>query len=137
MRKPAMPEVTSTEMVQIPEAATVPPDKSTLDEPAVALNVPPQVLFAFGGLATVKLMPAKLSVNASAVTATKLALLSMVKVKVLTSPAAIGSFVKALLKAGGLGLFTVIEAEAVVPVPVLPVNAEVVLVCVPDTSDFT
>ena len=66
---PAVVLVMSTDTVQEALDASVPADKLTDVAPATAVVVPPQVLFAFGGLARIK--PAgRLSVNAIPVRAT-------------------------------------------------------------------
>src|SRR5437762_8164486 len=66
---PAVKPVTSTETVQLALAASVPPDRLTLEEPSVAVGVPPQVLFTLLGVATMS--PAgRLSVKAMPVRVT-------------------------------------------------------------------
>ncbi|CUH65089.1 hypothetical protein TG4357_01681 [Thalassovita gelatinovora] len=114
---PTVAEVTSTLTSQLDPAATVPPVKLTLSVLAVAVSVPPeQVLVAFGVDATV--IPAgKLSLNSSAVAETNAALLSMVKVSVVTLPCTMLSGANALAKPGAPGVTTFSVADAV---PLLP-----------------
>jgi hypothetical protein len=66
---PAVVAVTFTEIVQEPPPLTPPPLRATVPLPAVAVSVPPQLLVAFGELATAR--PAgKVSVKATPVIAT-------------------------------------------------------------------
>ncbi len=52
---PAAGAVTSTVTVQEPPAESVPPEREMLPLPAIAVNVPPQVVVALGGVATTML----------------------------------------------------------------------------------
>ena len=82
----AVEDVTSTRIVQVVPAATVPPVYVITLVPGTAVSVPPvQVVEALAGVATVT--PAgRLSVKSMSVAAKELAVLSMVNVSVLTPP---------------------------------------------------
>lgn len=122
---PAVELVTSTVMVQLADAATVPPLKVTTLVPAAAVRVPPQALALLAGVVTT-IAAGRLSVNANAVAATVLAVLSIVKVRVLVAPKMIGSGENTLAKVGGG--FTVRVSLAVPLVPSDEVRLLLVLV---------
>src|SRR5215471_8995394 len=77
---PRLRAVTFSEKVQLVLAASVPPERLMLPDPAVAVAVPPQVLLKPLGVATAR-PDGKLSVNATPVRPPLLGLL-MVKVRV-------------------------------------------------------
>lgn len=60
---PPVVPCTFTETVQVAPGARDAPDRLTVEEPAAAAAVPPQLLFRFGGVATTK-PTGRLSVNA-------------------------------------------------------------------------
>ena len=110
---PAVVPCTFTETVQEPLAATVPPDKLTVEDPATAVAVPPQVLVRAFGVATTN--PAgKLSVNAT-VSGMVLELV-IVKLSEVVPFNGILAAPKNLRIVGGAAV-TVMLAEAVPPVP--------------------
>ena len=100
---PAAVPVTATEMVQVPLAATLPPEKLTLPAPAVAVNVPPQVLVTPGVLATtrVPVVFGKVSVNPMPVNVVPALGLVIVNVKVAFVFSGMLGALNALLKVGG------------------------------------
>src|SRR5258708_2561782 len=113
---PAEVLVISTETVHEALTASVPPAKLTDVALATAVVVPPQVLFAFGGLARFK--PAgRLSVNATPVRATFEFGFWIVKVKVVKPPIGCKGALNSLVIVGGAA--TVRFAVAVPPVPPL------------------
>src|ERR1035437_1951922 len=63
-KAPPFAEVTFTVTVQLPEAAMVPPLRSMVAVPAIAVRIPPQVLVVVSGVATTNPL-GKLSVNAA------------------------------------------------------------------------
>ena len=102
--------------MQLVLAATVPPDKLTEDDPAVAVAVPPQVLLRLGVDATTR--PAgKLSVNAKPVSASPVFGLLMLKLSVVVPFSGMLDAPKDFVILGGLA--TVRLALAVFPVPPL------------------
>lgn len=113
----------------------MPADRLTLDEPAVAVAVPPQVLFSAFGVATTS--PAgRLSVNATPLNATPVLGFVMVKVREVVPFSGIVAAPNALAIEGGVT--TVKLAVAVLPVPPLvEVTAPVVLVYWPETAPVT
>jgi len=112
--------------VQEALAASVPAERTTLDEPAAAVAVPPQVLVRFVVEATTN--PAgRLSVNAKPESATLVFGLVMLKVSEVVPFSGMLAAPNALLIDGGEA--TVRLAVAVLPVPPLvEVTAPVVLV---------
>lgn len=114
---PAVTPVTFTENEHEPLAATLPPVKVTLEEPAAPVTVPPQEPFSPFGVATTK-PEGKLSVNATPVSATPFAGgLVIVKVRDVEPPNPMLAAPNALAMTGGLA--TVRFADAVFPVPPL------------------
>lgn len=124
----AVDPVTFTEMVQLPLAAMVPPERLTEEAPAVAVGVPPQVLLKPAGVATIN--PAGSgSVKATPVKATAVFGFVMVKVRLVLPPSGMDAAPNALLIVAGAA--TVTEADALPPVP------PSVDVMSPDTLFFT
>lgn len=115
-----------TETVQLALAASVPAERLTLDEPAVAVAVPPHVLLRLGVEAMTN--PAgKLSVNAMPLSATFVFGLVMLNVSDVVPFTGMLAAPKVLAMAGGEA--TVRFAVAVLPVPPLvEVTAPVVFV---------
>src|SRR5258708_3926025 len=136
---PSVVLVISTETVHEALTASVPPAKLTDVAFATAVVVPPQVLFAFGGLARIK--PAgRLSVNATPVRATFEFGFWIVKVKVVKPPIGCKGGLNELVIVGGAA--TVRFAVAVPPAPLLvpplvEVMFPVVLVYWPDAAPVT
>src|SRR5258708_18448532 len=128
--------VISTETVHEALTASVPPAKLTDVAFATAVVVPPQVLFAFGGLARIK--PAgRLSVNATPVRATFEFGFWIVKVKVVKPPIGCKGALNDLVIAGGLATVSV-AVLLVAPVPPLvELTAPVRLLTVPDCVPVT
>ncbi len=126
--------VTLTETEQEPLAATVPPDRLTVDELADAVAVPAQVLLRFGVAATTS--PAgRLSVNATPSAAEPFGL-EMAKLRVVVPFRGMVAAPNVLVMETGLA--TVKLAEAVFPVPPLvEVTAPVVLVYWPEAAPVT
>ena len=79
--------VTSTETVQLAPGPAVPPENVMVPAPGLAVSVPPQPLTTLGVPATT-IGIGKVSVKVSPVAAEAFALLSMVKVRVVTPPTA-------------------------------------------------
>src|SRR5258708_70850 len=103
---PAVVLVISTETVHEAFAASVPPDKLTDVAFATAVVVPPQVLFAFGGLARIN--PAgRISVNAIPVRSTFVFGFWMVKVKVVKPPIGCKGALNDLVIVGGAATVSV------------------------------
>ena len=99
-KAPTALPITSTDMVQVAPAPTLPLVKLITPVSAVAVTVPPQVLAVTEGVATTT--PAgKLSVNARLLAATAEAELSTVKVKVLVDPRPTDIGAKTLANVGG------------------------------------
>ena len=123
---PGAVPVTFTATVHEPFAASVPPDKLTADDPAVAVAVPPQVLLSPLGVATAS--PAgRLSVKATPVSPRLMFGLVIKRVSVVLLLTGRVAAPKALLIVGGVA--TVRSAEAVLPVPpFVEVTLPVVLV---------
>ena len=96
---PAVELVTSTVTVQLAPAPTVPALRVMVLPAGVAVRVPPQVVEAPFGVATVTPV-GRLSVKASPVTAIGLAVLSMVSVSVVVAPSAMGLGAKLFVKTG-------------------------------------
>ena len=133
---PGVVPVTFTETAQEALAATVPPDKLTVPEPAVAVAVPPQVLLRLLGVATTK--PAgRLSVNDSPVRPTLLFGLVMLIVsnEVPFSGIVVGAKVLVTV-AGEATVRVAVLLVAPVP-PLVELTAPVVLVTVPDCVPVT
>ena len=130
-----MVAVTSACTVQLAPAATLPPTYWMEPLPALAVSVPPvQVVEALGGVATV--IPAgRLSTKAKLASATVDAVLSMVKVSVLTPPDTMLVGAKALLKPG-CGI-TVRVSLAVPLLPVFEVRSPLVLTMAPEVDATT
>jgi len=124
---PAVLAVTSTFTSQLPPIAMLPLARLIVPEPAVAVNVPPQVLLVFGTLATTTPL-GNVSLTATPVRATVLAAgLVMVRVRVDVPPTRMPVGPNALTMVGGAT--AVNAAEAVVPVPpFVELTAPVVLV---------
>src|SRR5258708_17237978 len=102
--------------VQLLLMATVPPDKLTLPEPAVAVTVPPQVLLSPFGVATTR--PAcKVSVNATVSGMVLITGLVMVKLSDVEPFSGIVAAPNDLTVDGGAA--TERLADAVLPVPPL------------------
>src|SRR5215831_9552079 len=122
---PGVVSFTSTLRVQLPPAATIPPEKFRLVSPGFGAKEPPQVSVALAGVATI--MPlGKVSVKPTPVRATVALGLVMVKLTV-TTPMIGATFLENDLVIIG-GATTVIEALAVPPAPVLvPPLAELTL----------
>lgn len=120
-----MVPVTLTETAHEPLAATVPPDRLTVDEPAAAVAVPLQVLFRLGVAATTS--PAgKLSLNATPL-AGEVFGLEIAKLSVVVPFSGMVAAPNVLVM--DTGLATLKFAEAVFPVPPLvDVTAPVVFV---------
>jgi hypothetical protein len=117
-------------------AAMVPPVRVMVPEPATAVAVPPHVFVSPLGVATT--IPAgSVSVKATPVSATALAAgFVTVKVREVVPFKGIAATPKALAIEGGAT--TLIEAEAVPPVPPsVDVTLPVVLFCVPATAPVT
>jgi hypothetical protein len=134
--EPGEVAVTSTVTEQLALEASPPPDKLTEPAPATAVNVPPQVLPAFGVDATTR--PAgNVSEKPMPVSARLVLGLAMLNVNVLVPPTDTEVGLKALLKVGGWP--TVIVAVLLVaPVPPLvELTAPVVLETVPDCVPVT
>jgi hypothetical protein len=110
---PAVVPCTFTVTVQEPLAATVPPDKLTVEDPATAVAVPPQGLVRAFGVATTN-PSGKLSVN-DTVSGMVLELL-IVKLNEVVPFNGILAAPKDLIIVGGAAV-TVMLAEAVPPVP--------------------
>lgn len=116
---PPFVEVTATELTKMPsgavtfavtvqtaEAASVPPERLIVPDPAVAVATPPQVEVKPLGVATTT--PAgSVSVKATPVSAAKEFGLVIVKVTVLVPPGTILAGVKVLLITGGIRTVTV------------------------------
>ena len=132
---PAVVPVTLTETVQLALAASVPPERLMLPEPATAVAVPPQVLFNPLGVATTN--PAgRLSVKAIPVSARVVLGFWMVNVNDVVPFNGMLAAPKALVMVGGVA--TVKLAEAVLPVPPLvELTAPLVLVYWPDAVPVT
>jgi hypothetical protein len=110
---PAVVPVTFRANVQDAVAGSVPPDRLALDDPAVAVAVPPHVLDNAFGVATTK--PAgNVSVNATPDNAVVAFGLVIEKVKLVVPPTGIDAAPKALAIDGAP---TVMLADAVLPVP--------------------
>ncbi len=97
--EPVVSLVTSTLIEQLVPLPTLPPVSEITLVPAAAVKAPPQVLVVLAGLATV-ITAGRLSVKARLVAASAEAELSILKVKILTSPVAIKSGAKLLAKIG-------------------------------------
>src|SRR6201999_685962 len=111
---PAVVPCTLTETVQEPLEGSVPAERLTLPDPAVAVAVPPQVLLIPLGVATTN--PAgKLSVNASPVSARLVFGFVMLKVSEVVPFNGMLAAPNALVMLGGVA--TVKFAVAVLPVP--------------------
>jgi hypothetical protein len=123
---PAVVPVTFTEIAHVALAARVPPERLTVDAPAVAVAVPPHVFESEGVLATTR--PAgKLSVKARPVSARLEFGLLTLKVSEVVPFTATDAAPNALAIDGGVA--TDKFAVAVLPVPPLvDVTAPVVLV---------
>ena len=134
---PAGVAVTLTDMAQLrlPLPVTEPPVRLIEVSPAVAVNVPPQLLVAPGVLATC--MPVgNGSLTATPVSVVPLLGLVIVRVRVEVPPAGIDVGLKALVIVGAA--MTVKVAEPVPPVPPLvEVTARVVLVFEPPVVAVT
>lgn len=132
---PAVVPCTFTETVQDAFAASVPADRLTLDEPAVAVAVPPHVLFSAFGVATTR--PAgRLSVNAIPFNVTPVLGFVMVKVSEVVPFSGMLAAPNTFVIDGGAA--TVRFAVAVLPVPPLvELTAPVVLVYWPATAPVT
>lgn len=117
--------VTFTETRHEPLAAIVPAERLTVDDPAAAVAVPPQVLLRFGVAATTS--PAgRLSIKATPL-AVELFGLEMAKLKLVVPFTGMVAAPNDLVIERGLA--TLRFAEAVLPVPPLvEVTAPVVLV---------
>jgi hypothetical protein len=106
---PAETPVTFTEIVQLAEAAMVPPDRLTLVDPAAAVATPPHPFVKVPELAIAS--PAgKLSVNATPVSGIALALL-IVKVKEVVPSIKIASAPDAWLIPGAVRSNSVIVSD--------------------------
>jgi len=113
---PAVVPWTFTETVQLALAANVPPERLMLPDPAVAVAVPPQVLFKALGVATTR--PAgRLSVKAIPVRARLVLGFWMVNVNEVVPFRGISAAPNTLAIEGGVA--TVKLAVAVLPVPPL------------------
>jgi hypothetical protein len=123
---PAVVPVTLTETVQEALAARVPPERLTLEDPATAVAVPPQVLFKFGVDAITN--PAgRLSVNATPLSATPVLGFVIVKLSEVEPFSGMLAAPNDLVIVGGVA--TVRFADAVLPVPpLIEVTLPVVLV---------
>ena len=122
-----MDAVTLAETAQLLLAAMEPPVRLMLVAFAVAVKVPPQLLVAFGVLATVS-PEGKLSLTATPVSATGLvAGLVMVRVSVEVPPARMGEVPNPLVIVGGASALKVAEAVRPVP-PLVELTVPVVLV---------
>jgi hypothetical protein len=132
---PAVDPVTFTEIAQVALADRVPPERVTVEAPAVAVAVPPHVFESDGVLATTR--PAgKLSVNASPVSARLEFGLLTLNVSDVVPFNGRDAAPKALAIDGGLA--TDKFAVAVLPVPPLvEVTAPVVLVYWPEAAPVT
>jgi len=133
---PAVVPCTFTETAHDALEATVPPDRLTEPEPAVAVAVPPQVLLRFGVEATIS--PAgRLSVNDNPVSETLL--LGLVMLMVNNVVPFNGIFVGANVLVTVAGEATInVAVLLVAPVPPLvELTAPVVLVTVPDCVPVT
>ena len=129
-----MVPVTLTETAQEPLAAIVPPVRLTVDDPAAALTVPPQVLLRLGVAATTS--PAgRLSVNATPVEGEAFGL-EMAKFNVVVPFTGMVAAPNVLVIESGLA--TLKLADAVFPVPPLvEVTAPLVVVYWPDAAPVT
>src|SRR5438270_9467627 len=113
---PAVVPCTLTDTVQLALAASVPPERLTLPDPATAVAVPPQVLFSAFGVATTR--PAgRLSVKAIPFSVTAVFGLLIVNVSEVVPFSGMLAAPNALVMDGGEA--TVKLAEAVLPVPPL------------------
>src|SRR5579862_6566591 len=122
---PGVVPVTLTETAHEPLAAMVPPDRLTLEDPAVAVAVPPQVLLRLGVPATTS-PSGRLSVNATPLAGDVFGL-EIAKLKVVVPLSGMLAAPNAFVMLGGLA--TVRFALAVFPVPPLvEVTAPVVFV---------
>ncbi len=133
---PAVVPCTLTETAHEALAATVPPDRLTVPEPAVAVAVPPQVLLRFGVEATIS--PAgRPSVNDSPVSDTLLLGLVMLMVNNVVPFNGILVGANVLVTVAGEATISV-AVLLVAPVPPLvELTAPVVLVTVPDCVPVT
>ena len=130
---PAAVPITSTWMRQLLPAATLPPLRLKLPLPAVAVNVPPQLLLLFAGVAITS--PAgKLSVKARLFAARAEALLSMVKLSLLGRPKPTEVGAKLFANAGGGSTVSVALAGCASVSPSW-VRGLVVLVKLPAVAD--
>jgi hypothetical protein len=126
---------TFTDTVQLALAAKVPAERLMLPDPAVAVAVPPQVLFKALGVATTK-PSGKLSVKAIPVRARLVFGLVILKVSEVVPFSGICAAPNALVIAGGVA--TVRLAEAVLPVPpFVEVTFPVVFVNCPEAAPVT
>ncbi len=133
---PVVVPVTFTEIVQELFAATVPPLRLIVVAPPVGAKVPPQVLLAFGVLATCT-PPGNVSLTATPVRVALLAPgLVMVRVKVEIPFARMTLGAKALVRVGGTSTAKVAEAVPPVP-PLVEVTAPVVLFLAPELVAVT
>jgi hypothetical protein len=107
---PAVTPCTLAETVQEAPGATVPPDKLTEEEPAVAATVPPHVLLKPGVGATTRPAGSE-SVNAKPLNEVTVFEFEMVNVRLVVPFRGIEAAPKALVIDGGL--MTVMDAEAV------------------------
>src|SRR5262249_4535171 len=133
---PAVVPCTFTDTAQEALAATVPPDRVTEPEPAVAVAVPPQVLFRLFGVATTR--PAgRLSVNDNPVRLTLVFGLVMLMVSDVVRFSGILVAPNDLFTVAGEATISV-AVLLVAPVPPLvELIAPVVLVTVPDCVPVT
>jgi len=132
---PAVMPVTFTDNVHDALAANVPAERLTVEDPATAVAVPPQVLFNAFGVATTR--PAgKLSVNATPVSPAGFGFV-MLKVSEVVPFSGMLAAPKNLVIVGGAAV-TIMLAEAVPPVPPsVEVTLPVVLFCVPGAMPVT
>jgi hypothetical protein len=133
---PAVVPCTFTETAHDALEATVPPDRLTVPEPAVAVAVPPQVLLRFGVEATIS--PAgRLSVNDNPVSDTLLLGLVMLMVNnvVPFNGILVGANVLVTV-AGEATINMAVLLVAPVP-PLVELTAPVVLLTVPDCVPVT
>jgi len=133
---PAIVPVTFTVMEHEPLYASVPPDRLTVPEPAVADNVPLHVLLAPFGVATAK-PEGRVSVKLTPVSTRPALGLLMLNVKLVEPLSGIVAAPKALLMVGGLDTLSV-AVLLVAPVPPLvELTLPVVLLLVPEVVAVT
>ena len=132
---PAVVPCTFTDTVQLVLAATVPPERLMLPDPATAVAVPPQLLVKALGVATTN--PAgRLSVNAIPFSVRPVLGFWMLNVSEVVPFKGMLAAPKALVMVGGVA--TVKLAEAVLPVPPLvEVTLPVVFVYCPEAAPVT